>query len=78
MLTVRSKLGASQNFHNTGVFLLYRHTGSDVMLRSATKKLLQWFLYELIENIILFILNTKRPLRDFFLLRYLINNFIIF
>ena len=39
------------------------------------KKLQQWSLYEVIEDIMPFVLNTKRPLSDIWLLRYKQNSF---
>ena len=39
------------------------------------KKLQQWSLYEVIEDILPFVLNTKRPLNDIWLLRQQQNNF---
>ena len=53
--------GIFQNFQNTVFLLLYY---------SARKKLQQSSLYEVIENILPFVLNTKRPLRDNWLLSY--------
>ena len=39
------------------------------------KKLQQWALYEVIEDILPLVLNTKRPLSDIWLLSYEQNNF---
>ena len=39
------------------------------------KKLQQWSLYEVIKDILPFVLNTKRPLSDIRLLRYKQNSF---
>ena len=39
------------------------------------KKLYQWSLYEVIEDILPFVLNTKRPLSYIWLLRYNQNSF---
>ena len=39
------------------------------------KKLQQWSLYEVIEDILPFVLNTKRPLSDIWLLSYKQNSF---
>ena len=43
-----------------------------------SKKLQQWSIYGVIEDIPPFILNTKLPLRGIWLLRYLVNNLVIF
>ena len=39
------------------------------------KKLQQWSLYEVIEDTLPFVLNTKRPLSDIWLLSYKQNSF---
>ena len=48
------------------------------LLLSSKKGLHQWYLYEMIEHILLFFLNTKCPLRDIWLQRYLANNIMKF
>ena len=45
------------------------------VISQLVKKLHQWSLYEVIEDILLFDLNTKHPLRDIWLLRYKQNSF---
>ena len=45
------------------------------VLSQLVKMLHQWSLYEVIENILPFVLNTKRPLSDIWLLRYKPNSF---
>ena len=42
---------------------------------SACKKLQQWSLYEVIEDILPFVLNIKQPLSDIWLLSYKQNTF---
>ena len=44
-------------------------------IAQLVKKLRQWSLYEVIEDILPFILNTKRPLSDIWLLSYKQNSF---
>ena len=44
-------------------------------ISQLVKKLQQWSLYEVIEDILPFVLNTKRPLSDIWLLRYKQNKF---
>ena len=44
-------------------------------ITQLVKKLQQWSLYEVIEDILPFVLNTKRPLSDIWLLRYKQNSF---
>ena len=44
-------------------------------ITQLVKKLQQWSLYEGIEDILPFVLNTKRPLSDIWLLRYKQNSF---
>ena len=45
------------------------------LITQLIKKLQQWSLYEVIEDIMPFVLNTKRPLSDIWLLRYKQNTF---
>ena len=45
------------------------------IISQLVKKLQQWSLYEVIEDILSFVLNTKRPLSDIWLLRYKQNSF---
>ena len=59
--TIGQKISIFQNFQNTAFLFLYY---------SACKNLQQWSVYEVIEDILPFILNTKQPLRDIWLLRY--------
>ena len=44
-------------------------------ITQLVKKLQQWCLYEVIEGILPFVLNTKRPLSDIWLLSYKPNSF---
>ena len=45
------------------------------LITQLVKKLQQWSLYEVIEDIMPFVLNTKRPLSDIWLLSYEQNSF---
>ena len=45
------------------------------LITQLVKKLQQWSLYEVIENILSFVLNTKRSLSDIWLVRYKQNSF---
>ena len=65
--TIRPKLGVFSNFSKYSFFCCF--------ITQLVKKLQQWFLYEVIENILPFVLNTKRPLSDIQLLRYEQNSF---
>ena len=47
----------------------------DCFIAQLVKKLQQWSLYEVIEDILPFVLNTKRPLRDILLVSYKQNSF---
>ena len=44
-------------------------------ITQLTKRLHQWSLYEVIEDILPFVLNTKRPLSDIWLVSYKQNSF---
>ena len=46
-----------------------------LLLILLVKKLRQWSLYEVIEDILPFVLNTKRPLSNIWLLSYKQNSF---
>ena len=59
-----------------GVFSFFpKHTFVVAFISQLTQKPKQWSLYEVIEGILLFILNTKRPLSNILLLRYKQNSF---
>ena len=45
------------------------------LITQLIKKLQQWSLYEVMEDILPIVLNTKRPLSDIWLLRYKQNSF---
>ena len=47
----------------------------DCFIAQLVKKLQQWSLYEVIEDILPFVLNTKRPLSDIWLVSYKQNSF---
>ena len=59
-----------------GVFYYYpKYSFIVAFISQLVKKLQRWSLYEVIEDILPFVLNTKRPLRDIWLLRYMQNSF---
>ena len=68
MYSALPKLGVFQNVWNEAFLLLYYSA-----CKRATAMV---FKYGEIENISPFVLNTKRPLRDIWLLRYLVSNII--
>ena len=47
-------------------------------ITQLVKKLQQWSLYEVIEDTLPFVLNTKRPLGNIWLLSYKQNSFVCF
>ena len=65
--TIRPKLGVFSNFSKYSFFYCF--------ITQLVKKLQQWSLYEVIEDILPFVLNTKRPLSDIWLLSYEQNSF---
>ena len=65
--TIRPKLGVFSIFSKYSFFCCF--------ITQLVKKLQQWSLYEVIEDILPFVLNTKRPLSDIWLLRYKQNSF---
>ena len=65
--TIRPKLGVFSKFMKFNIFV--------ALLTQLVKKLQQWSLYEVIEDILLFVLNTKRPLSDIWLQSYKQNSF---
>ena len=67
VFTKRPKLGVFSNFSKYSFFYCF--------ITQLEKKLQQWSLYEVIEDILPFVLNTKRPLSDIRLLRYKQNSF---
>ena len=59
-----------------GVFCYFpKYSILVAILSQLVKKLHQWSLYEVIEDILPFVLNTKPPLSDIWLLRYKQNRF---
>ena len=59
-----------------GVFCYFpKYSNLVAFLSQLVKKLQQWSLYEVIEDIMLIVLNIKRPLSDIWLLRYKQNSF---
>ena len=54
---------------------VFKVSGFSLVISQLVKMLQQWSLYEVIEDILLFVLNTKRPLSDIWLLRYKQNGF---
>ena len=65
--TVRPKLGVFSRTFKIQLFGCF--------VTQLVKKLQQWSLYDVIEDILPFVLNTKRPLSDIWLLRYKQNSF---
>ena len=65
--TVRPKLGVFPKFMKFNILFCF--------ITRLIKRLQQWSLYEVIEDIRPFVLNTKRPLSDIWLLRYKQNSF---
>ena len=65
--TERPKLGVFSNFSKYSVFCCF--------ITQLVKKLQQWSLSEVIEDILPFVLNTKWPLSDIWLLSCEQNNF---
>ena len=60
--TKHPKLGVFFYFPNYSILV--------VVISMHVKKLQQWSLYEVIEGFLLFVLNTKRPLSNIWLLGY--------
>ena len=65
--TIRPKLGVFSNFSKYSFFCCF--------ITQLVKKLQQRSLYKVIEDILPFVLNTKRPLSDIWLLSYKQNSF---
>ena len=65
--TVRPKLDVFPKFMKFNILFRF--------ITRLMKKLQQWSLYEVIEDILPIVLNTKRPLSDIWLLRYKQNSF---
>ena len=65
--TVRPKLGVFSKMFKIQLFCCF--------ITQLVNKLQQWSLYEVIEDILPIVLNTKRPLSDIWLLRYKQNSF---
>ena len=65
--TVRPKLGVFPKFMKFNILFCF--------ITQLIKRLQQWSLNEVIEDIRPFVLNTKRPLSDIWLLRYKQNRF---
>ena len=72
-------LGAIQGAHRTPevgcFFKIVKIQLFDCFIAQLVKKLQQWALYEVIEDILPFVLNTKRLLSVIWLLRYKQNSF---
>ena len=67
MRTLHPKLGVFSEIEEIQHFCCF--------ISQLVKKLQQWPLYEVIEDIMPFVLNTKRPLSDIWLLSYEQNSF---
>ena len=65
--TIRPKLGVFSIFSKYSFFCCF--------ITQLVKKLQQRSLYKVIEDILPFVLNTKRPLSDIWLLSYKQNSF---
>ena len=65
--TVHPKLGVFSRLLKFNILV--------ALITQLVKKLQQWSLYEVIEDIMPFVLNTKRPLSDIWLLSYEQNSF---
>ena len=65
--TIHPKLGVFSKMFKIQLFCCF--------ITQLVKKLQQWSLYEVIEDIMLIVLNTKRPLSDIWLLSYKQNSF---
>ena len=72
-------LGVIQGAHRTPkigcFFKMFKIQLFCCFITQLVKKLHQWSLHEVIEDILLFVLNTKRPLSDIWLLSYEQNSF---
>ena len=70
--------GVMQGVHRTPkigcFFQIYEIQHFCRFITQLVKKLQQWSIYEVIEDILPFVLNTKRPLSDIWLLRYKQNS----
>ena len=56
-------------------YFLIKYSILVAIISQLVIKLQQWSLHEVIENILPFVLNTKRPLSDIWLLSYKQNSF---
>ena len=65
--TVHPKLGVFSRLLKFNILV--------ALITQLIKKLQQWSLYEVIEDIMPFVLNTKRPLSDIWLPSYEQNSF---
>ena len=73
---LRSNLGCAP-YSQSWVFFFFKMFRIHLFcfITQLVKKLLQWSLYEVIEDIMPIVLNTKRPLSDIWLLSYEQNSF---
>ena len=67
MRALRPKLGVFSKMFKIQLFCCF--------ITQLVKKLQQWSLYEVIEDILPIVLNTKRPLSDIWMLSYKQNSF---
>ena len=76
---LRSNLGCAP-YSQSWVFFFFKMFRIHLFcfITQLVKKLLQWSLYEVIEDILPFVLNTKQPLNDIWLLRYKHKSFGVF
>ena len=68
-------LGAHRTPEVGCFFKIFKIQLFDCFITQLVKRLQQWSLYEVIEDILPFVFNTKRPLSDIWLLRYKQNSF---
>ena len=71
---IRHNLGCTRYAQSWVFFQKFQNTAFCCFITRLVKKLQHWSLYEVIEDILLFILNTKLPLSNIWLLSYEQNN----
>ena len=74
-LTFMRNLGCAPHTWSWMIFWHFPNTACCCFFTQLLNKLQQCSLYELIKNILLFVLNTKQPLSNIWLLRYKQNSF---
>ena len=71
-------LGIILGVNHTIFFQNFQNTNFCHLITQLVKKLQQWSLYEVMEDILPFVLNTKWPLNNIWLLSYEQNSFVCF